>query len=114
MKTLLLTIFVTLTSTLALAGQVETAPRKEKGINEAVTIQKLGTTWGFETEANGFYVGGKSVFKLVPVTREAAQVLQSLDKKAQYNCIVQNSTYVYEKNEGLGGGTYYVIDINCN
>lgn len=116
MKKFLFTILVTLTSTITLAGQVDTKTRKQVGINEPVTIQSLGSNWGYTKDTTGFNVGGKSAFNMVPVTREAAQVLQSLDKSAQYNCIVLNSTFVKDKGHGedLGGGTYYIIDINCN
>jgi hypothetical protein len=52
---------------------------------------------------------------VVPVTREAAKVLQNLDKKSRYNCVIQNSTFVAEKRDTQTiAGTYFVLDINCD
>ena len=98
----------------ALAGEILPAAGKVKGINESVTIQNFGSNWGYTYEMTGFYMGTARV-DVVPVTREAAAVLQSLNKKSRYNCVIEYSTYVSEdKGRESVGGIYYVLDINCD
>lgn len=114
MTKILMTALVTLSSCFALAGEVRPATAQQTGINESVTIQNLGTNWGYTFQMHGFYFG-TGVMNLVPVTREAAQVLQSLNKESRYNCIIENSTFIAEKNQTQTiGGTYFVLDINCD
>lgn len=112
MKTLLLALMIALPTCFAQAGRVASEGSGERGLNEPVMIQYLKSNWGYTYQLQGFYVGTATV-TMVPVSREAALALRSLDKKSKYNCILQNSTYV-PNDERMGGGTYFVLDINCN
>src|SRR4051812_12416267 len=98
MKLTIASILSFMLTNLALAAEIKPSTPQEKGVNEKVAIQFLGDTWGYSYEMNGFYMGTAQV-KLVPVTREAAQVLRGLNKKARYNCLLQDSTLV-EQNKG--------------
>jgi hypothetical protein len=113
MTKILTALAVTLSNCLAIAGPVQPVSPQVKGINEPVTIKGLGTNWGYTQPMNGFYTG-TARFNLVPVTREAAKVLQSL-KEPSYNCVIQNSTFIPQmQGSEIVGGTYYVLDINCD
>jgi hypothetical protein len=113
MTKLLMAFLVTVTSCLAMAGEVRPAAPAQKGINEQVTIKYMRTNWAYTYRLGGFYVGEARV-DVVPVTREAAKVLQDLNKTSTYNCVIENSTFVpqYQESEVVGG-TYFVLDMNC-
>jgi len=109
MKAVLFALFA-ITAGTAHAGKVTNTPTI-KGINEAVTISAVSSsTWGYTYPASGDY-SGTAVNTLVPVTREAAAVLQALDKSSKYNCVIENSTFV---KTGNITATYFVLDMNCN
>lgn len=109
---------LSLFSIVSLAGPVEAeAQKKVKGIDEKVTIESFGSSWGYTFKMYGFYEGTASV-DIIPVTPKAAGVLQALDKQKKYNCVILNSTYV-EKNKAKVnyqdmGGQFFVLDINCD
>lgn len=104
MKKALLIVLSALVANTASAGEILNQAR-EAGVNETLTIRYLGKTWGYTYEMTGFSMGTATVH-LVPVTRESAAVLRTLNKKSQYSCLIQDSTVV--------GDTYYVRDLNCD
>lgn len=116
MKFIAISILSALVTSTAFAGPVQPAGAKAAGINEAVTISLISSPniWGSTFEMTGFY-SGTGVNKLIPVTREAAAVLQKLDPKLSYNCVILNSTKdsKYQNGQDLGS-VYYVLDINCD
>ena len=108
------TLTITLTTCLAMAAEVIPPTPQQRGVNEKVTIQSLRTNWGFTKQMTGFYQG-TARYDIVPVTREAALVLKSLNRQSQYNCVIENSTFVPQsRDQEIVGGTYFVLDINCN
>ncbi len=80
---------------------------KSLGINQKIEIQSFGRYWGQKLAEAPF----PPHRPLVPVTREAADVLQNLDLKRKYICTLQNSTLV-DRGE-YDEGSYYVLDIQC-
>ncbi len=114
MNKFLVAILVTVSTSLTFAGEVLPQSANQKGINESVTIQNNGSNWGYTYELTGFYMG-KGQVNIVPVTRESAKVLNSLKKDSRYKCILKNSTFIPSMTESeVTGGTYFVIDIDCN
>lgn len=111
---MILKVFIALSSSFALADEVDPSSGRQTGIGETVTIESLGSHWGFTFDPGGPFVE-KGTMNMVPVTREAATLLQSLDKQSSHTCLILNSTFVPEKRERfIIGGTYFVLEISCD
>ena len=84
-------------------------PNYNTGINQRVEIYSsgIGLHWIVKkqiTDSDGA--------QLIPVTREAAAVLQNLDRTMSHSCVVINSTRVKEINS-IEPERYYLLDIVC-
>lgn len=81
---------------------------KSLGINQKMEIESFGRHWGQKLAETPYRIHRP----LVPVTREAADVLQNLDIKKKYMCTLINSTLV-DRGE-MDEGVFYVLDIKCD
>ena len=117
-------IFILLISSVSAVAHGQLENWDTIGKNDVVTIRHLSQvegeayedkrpTWGYTYQLTGFLVG-TGIVMMVPVTREASQVLGALNKESVYECIIEEATFVptIERNFVIGG-TYYIIDLQC-
>ncbi len=114
MRTLIPLILVLFGGT-ASAGPTQGLSSLPVGENVQVKIRYLPSgIWGEVFELKNGFSSGSGLIRVLPVTREAYEIVRGLDKKLTYECAILKSTLEESRSNGqFLGATYYVIDIDC-